>query len=214
MKCVPHESHVLKRTAPSLPGGTSAIFTFPSQLCNHVVRWGKVTTILFDAHRGISSLNVFPHAFLSNKKITCLSWAHRFLFLLHLHPMFFILHGLRRSYWHVLLVRTMCSCVCIRHAVDCSWVGFSGFLLCDVTGIGETDTALRAETAEGTNRWRSRLQESRCWTRSPLVEMTGWVVSLYISILSRLTKKIIHNLCRCKALRGVSVHLADDEAWI
>lgn len=112
-----------------------------------------------------------------------------------------------------LLEQCVVVCVCIRHAVDCSWVGFSGFLLCDVTGIGETDTALRAETAEGTNRWRSRLQESRCWTRSPLVEMTGWVVSLYISILSRQTKKI-HNLCSCKALRGVSVHLADDEAWI
>lgn len=125
MKCVPHESHMLKRTAPSLPGGTSAIFTFPSQLCNHVVRWGKVTTILFDAHRGISSLNVFPHAFLSNKKITCLSWAHRFSFLLHLHPMFFILHGLRRSYWHVLLVRTMCSCVCMYKA--CCWLFLGWF---------------------------------------------------------------------------------------
>lgn len=51
-----------------------------------------------------------------------------------------------------LLEQCVVVCVCIRHAVDCSWVGFNGFLLCDVTGIGETDTALRAETAEGTNR--------------------------------------------------------------
>lgn len=48
-----------------------------------------------------------------------------------------------------------------------------GFLLCNIAGIGETDTALRAETAEETNRSLSRLPESRCSTQSPLVETTG-----------------------------------------
>lgn len=78
--------------------------------------------------------------------------------------------------------------------------------LCFVTGIGETDTALRAETAEGTNRSPSRLPESRCWTRSPLVETTGWVGALYISSAFLPTSKT--------ALTSVSLHQADDGGWV